>query len=134
MFSPAINDIARDLNAPMSSVIGAATGYVLTMGIGPIVLAPMSETFGRRLVYFWCYGIFCVLQIPTALSPNVETLITLRVLCGLLGSCGIACGGGTINDMFVCLPTAPNRNQGLVRMLTIIRPLMNALQSSAGTS
>lgn len=105
MFTPAIGSIAEDLDTPTTSVVAAATGYVITLGIGPVILAPLSETFGRRPVYFWCYGLFCLLQIPTALSPNVETLVVLRVFCGFLGSCGIACGGGTISDMFVRQPS-----------------------------
>jgi len=43
---------------------------------------------------------FSLLQIPTALSPNVATLIVLRTLSGFFGSVGIANGGGTISDMF----------------------------------
>ena len=70
------------------------------LGIGPLILAPLSETFGRRKVYLVCFGIFAVLQIPTALSPNIEFLIAVRTICGLFGSVGIANGGGTLSDMF----------------------------------
>ncbi|KAI9810683.1 MAG: hypothetical protein M1827_006142 [Pycnora praestabilis] len=40
-------------------------------------------------------------MIPTALSPNVETLVAMRTLSGFFGSVGIANGGGTISDMFL---------------------------------
>ena len=41
-----------------------------------------------------------MLQIPTAFSPNVESLIVFRTLAGFFGSVGIANGGGTLSDMF----------------------------------
>ena len=100
MFTPGINQIADDLNTTMHSVVGATTGFTVMLGFGPLVLAPLSETFGRRKLYMACFTMFALLQIPTALSPNVETLIALRTISGAFGSVGIANGGGTISDMF----------------------------------
>lgn len=116
MFTPGIDQIAEDLATVPDNVIGATTGFVVFLGIGPLVLAPLSESFGRRRLYTICFSIFALLQIPTALSPNVQTLITVRTFSGFFGSTfelilsdcgsfelgvGIANGGGTISDMFV---------------------------------
>jgi multidrug resistance protein len=100
MFTPGIRQIAEDLKVTEQAVIGATTGFVVSLGVGPLVLAPLSETFGRRKLYIICFSIFTMLQIPTALSPNIATLITLRTLSGFFGSVGIANGGGTLSDMF----------------------------------
>lgn len=100
MFTPGINTIADDLGTTSNWVIGATTGFVIGLGVGPLVFAPLSETFGRRRLYLVCFSIFSLLQIPTALSVNVQMLIAMRSLAGLFGSVGIANGGGTINDMF----------------------------------
>ncbi|KKY38213.1 putative membrane transporter [Diaporthe ampelina] len=100
MFTPGINSIAEDLGTTMNVVIGATTGFTVMLGFGPLILAPLSETFGRRTLYLSCFSVFTLLQVPTALSPNVETLIAMRVLSGAVGSVGIANGGGTISDMF----------------------------------
>lgn len=51
-------------------------------------------------MYLTCFGLFAVLQIPSALSPNIETLIAMRTLSGFFGSVGIANGGGSLSDMF----------------------------------
>jgi multidrug resistance protein len=100
MFTPGIREIADDLGVPEETVIGATTGFVVFLGIGPLFLAPLSETFGRRRLYLICFGAFALLQIPTALSPNVAFLIAARTISGFFGSVGIANGGGTISDMF----------------------------------
>lgn len=100
MFTPGIEQIADDLNSTKQSVIGATTGFVIMLGFGPLVLAPLSETFGRRVIYIICFVCFTILQIPSALAPNVSALIAARTLSGAFGSVGIANGGGTISDMF----------------------------------
>jgi multidrug resistance protein len=69
------------------------------LGVGPLILAPLSETFGRRVLYLSCFTAFSLLQIPSALTPNIETLIFVRTLAGFFGSVSIANGGGTISDM-----------------------------------
>jgi MFS family permease len=86
MFTPGISQIAKDLNASEQEVIATTTGFVIMLGFGPLVLAPLSETLGRRNVYIWSFSIFTLLQIPTALSPNVGFLIACRTVSGLFGS------------------------------------------------
>ncbi|KAF2026014.1 MFS general substrate transporter [Setomelanomma holmii] len=101
MFTPGIDEIAKDLHCSTIAVIGTTTGFVVMLGIGPLILAPLSETFGRRIVYLTCFAVFTLLQIPAALAPNIAFLITVRSITGFFGSVGIANGGGTISDMFV---------------------------------
>ncbi|XP_014560036.1 hypothetical protein COCVIDRAFT_90080 [Bipolaris victoriae FI3] len=108
MFTPGIAQIAKDLNCSTTAVIGTTTGFVVMLGIGPLILAPLSETFGRRKIYLTCFCIFTLLQIPTALAPNIAFLITVRSITGFFGSVGIANGGGTISDMFL-----PNERAGV---------------------
>jgi MFS family permease len=100
MFTPGISQIAKDLNTDEQKVIATTTGFVIMMGIGPLVLAPFSETFGRRLLYIWCFSVFTLLQLASALSPNIATLIALRTISGFFGSVGLANGGGTLSDMY----------------------------------
>ncbi|KAG8631565.1 hypothetical protein KVT40_000705 [Elsinoe batatas] len=99
-FTPGLQQIADDLGTDKNTVIGTTTGFVVCLGIGPLFLAPLSETYGRRNLYLICFGVFSLLQIPTALAPNVQTLIAMRTIAGFFGSVGIANGGGTISDMF----------------------------------
>ncbi|KAF2088224.1 MFS general substrate transporter [Saccharata proteae CBS 121410] len=100
MFTPGIPQIAEGLLTDEKTVIGATTGFVVMLGVGPLILAPLSETFGRRKLYLICFSLFTLLQIPTALSPNIATLLALRTIAGFFGAVGIANGGGTISDMF----------------------------------
>jgi multidrug resistance protein len=100
-FMPAIADMARDLKTSEQNVIGATTTYAIALGVGPLILAPCSELFGRRKLYLSCFSLFAIMQIPTALSPNIACLLVCRTLAGLFGSVGMANGGGSLNDMYV---------------------------------
>jgi multidrug resistance protein len=81
-------------------VLLGQTGFVCMLGIGPLFHAPMGETFGRRPVYMTNLAIFTLLQMASALAPNVASFIAFRTLSGFFGSVGVANGGGTISDMF----------------------------------
>ncbi|KAK0119202.1 hypothetical protein ONS95_008061 [Cadophora gregata] len=108
MFAPGIEQIAGSLHATTDGVIGCQTGFVVMLGVGPLILAPLSETFGRKPLYLVCFTIFTLLQIPTALAKSLPVLITLRTIAGFFGSIGIANGGGTISDMY-----APSERAGI---------------------
>lgn len=86
MFTPGISQIAKDLNTNEQEVIATTTGFVIMMGFGPLVLAPFSETFGRRRLYIVCFSVFTLLQLASALSPNIGALIALRTISGFFGS------------------------------------------------
>ena len=58
MYTPGIQQIADEFGVSMDAVIATTTGYVIFMGIGPLILAPLSETFGRRKIYIICFAIF----------------------------------------------------------------------------
>ena len=38
MFTPGISEIAKDLNTSASTVVGATTGFVVFLGLGPLIL------------------------------------------------------------------------------------------------
>lgn len=107
IFAPAIDEVARTFNSDAQTVLAGQTVFVCMLGIGPLFLAPMSETFGRRNIFLINLAIFTLLQIPTALAPNVESFIVLRLLSGFFGSVGVANGGGTISDIFDASERAP---------------------------
>lgn len=103
MFTPGIKQIAHDLDTDEKNVIATTTGFVVMLGLGPLVLAPFSETFGRRNVYLWCFASFTLLQIPTALAPNVQTLIILRTIAGFFGSESLFLSLSLSPSVCVCL-------------------------------
>ncbi|KAJ5113437.1 bicyclomycin resistance protein [Penicillium angulare] len=73
--------------------------YILGFAAGPLFIAPLSEIYGRVIVYHFCNIGFTVFAAGCALAPNIHTLIVFRFLNGLFGSCPATIGGGSITDM-----------------------------------
>lgn len=67
--------------------------------VGPLIMAPMSELFGRRHIYNIANVGFCAFSLGCGLTRNMGALIALRFLQGCAASCSINNGGGTIGDI-----------------------------------
>ncbi|KAK7703155.1 hypothetical protein SLS57_011038 [Botryosphaeria dothidea] len=70
--------------------------YILGFAVGPLMLAPLSEYFGRNPVYVWSWLLLVIFQIPLALAPNIATVIVCRLLQGFFGSAPLTNTGGTL--------------------------------------
>lgn len=92
--------------------------YVLGLALGPIVLAPISEQYGRLVIYHLCMAIFLVFTIACAVSKTLTQLIVFRFFAGCSGSAPIAMGGGTVSDVF--LPQA----RGAAMSIWAVGPLL----------
>lgn len=74
--------------------------YILGFAIGPLLLAPLSEYYGRSPIYFGAWFVLVIFQLPLALAPNIGTIIVCRFIAGLGGSAPLTNTGGTISDLF----------------------------------
>ncbi|KAL1858190.1 hypothetical protein Daus18300_010072 [Diaporthe australafricana] len=75
------------------------TTYLLGLATGSLVVAPMSELFGRRPVYLVCLLVSTLLVIPCALATSLAEIIVVRFFGAVFGSVMICNGAGTINDI-----------------------------------
>ncbi|KAK9413323.1 putative Major facilitator superfamily (MFS) profile domain-containing protein [Seiridium unicorne] len=79
-------------------VLGVTT-YLFGLGFGPLVIAALAETFGRRPLYAVSLFLFCILQIPSAVASNMATLLSTRFFSGFVGSVMLSNAPGTVNDI-----------------------------------
>lgn len=92
--------------------------YLLGYVFGPLVLAPLSELYGRVVVYNICNFGFVIWNIASALANNLRALIVFRLLAGLAGSAPMTIGAGTIADM------VPVEKRGIAMMGWIMGPVL----------
>ncbi|KAK4636429.1 Efflux pump atB [Fulvia fulva] len=76
------------------------TTFVCGLGLGPMVLSPLSEFYGRRIIYLCAFGMYFIWLIPCALANNITCMLIVRFLDGLAGSAFLSVAGGTVGDMF----------------------------------
>ena len=73
--------------------------FVLGFAIGPLLWAPLSELYGRQILFTVTYAGLTAFNAGAAGSQNIQTLIVLRFLAGAIGSSPLTNAGGVIADM-----------------------------------
>lgn len=92
--------------------------YILGFAAGPLVIAPLSEMFGRVPIYNICNVLFVVFTVACAVAPSMSSLIAFRFLAGCFGIAPITNGGGTIADIM------PPEKRGSAMSIWAIGPLL----------
>lgn len=100
MFAPGIPEVLHEFRTS-NSLLGSfvVSVYILGYAFGPLVIAPLSELYGRLIAYHTCNVLFLVFTIACAVSSNMNMLIGFRFVQGVFGSCPLTIGGGTIADV-----------------------------------
>lgn len=83
---------------PTVATLGVTT-YLLGLACGSLVVAPMSELFGRRPVYLVCLAVSALLVLPCALATSLAEIIVVRFFGAVFGAVMICNGAGTIADI-----------------------------------
>ncbi len=52
--------------------------FVLGLGLGPLVASPISDIYGRRIVYCVSFSLFFVFTFPVAFAPNISKCVLVR--------------------------------------------------------
>jgi multidrug resistance protein len=79
-------------------VLGLTT-YLAGLALGSLILAPLSEMYGRRPVYLIAVAMFTVLIIPCALAQNLATILAVRFFVAFAGAAMISNAPGTVSDI-----------------------------------
>ena len=119
MFAPGIPDVMSEFkstNTQLASFVVSV--YVLGYAFGPLIIAPLSELYGRLPVYHVCNVMFVMFTVACAVASNLNMLIGFRFLEGTFGSAPLTIGGGTIADMI------PQEKRGGVMAIWAMGPLM----------
>ncbi|KAK4100339.1 MFS general substrate transporter, partial [Parathielavia hyrcaniae] len=75
------------------------TSYLLGLAAGSVVVAPMSELYGRRVVYLVCMAVFVLLIVPCGLAGSLGVMVGVRFIGAVFGAAMISNSPGTIVDI-----------------------------------
>ncbi|KAK7060608.1 hypothetical protein VNI00_001374 [Paramarasmius palmivorus] len=97
MIAPAGTLIAEEFKITDDFVVNMITSvFVLAYAVGPLIIGPLSELFGRKyvgtianIIYFGC-----------GFARNTGQLIAFRFLSGIGGSAPFAVSGGVLGDIW----------------------------------
>ncbi|OCF34125.1 hypothetical protein I316_04074 [Kwoniella heveanensis BCC8398] len=74
---------------------------LVSIAFAPLLLAPLSEVFGRNMIYQVTSIINAILFIPQVWSKNHDGVLVCRWFQGIAQSVGNSMVGGTVADMFL---------------------------------
>ncbi|CZR54366.1 probable mfs-multidrug-resistance transporter [Phialocephala subalpina] len=99
-YSGGIEEILAEFSIGTEVATLGISLFVLGFAIGPLIWAPMSELYGRQVLFFGTYAILTFFNAGAAGAQNAQTLIILRFFAGAFGSSPLTNAGGVIADMF----------------------------------
>jgi MFS family permease len=91
----------EQLHSSRTLVLLGITFFTLTFGASPLLLAPISEVYGRTYLYNVSALVFTLFFIPQALARNIETMLISRFIAGIAGSSAVSLVGGTLADLWI---------------------------------
>jgi multidrug resistance protein len=119
IFSPGVPQLMQEFGSSNDELAAFVVSvYVLGFAFGPLLIAPLSEIYGRLILYHACNVGFIAFVLGCALAPSLNALIVFRFFSGLFGSCPLTNGGGTIADMIT------QEHRGVAMAAFSIGPLM----------
>lgn len=100
MLAPGVQLVMQDYNTDSTTFATFVVSiFVLGFACGPLLLAPLSELYGRVIVYNITNLLFLAFTCLCALSQNQSMLLAFRFLSGFAGVATITIGSGTIADI-----------------------------------
>lgn len=99
LYISSIPSIAHDLGTTASQVQLTLSLFFFGSGIGQLLLGPLSDSLGRRPVLVGGFTVFALAGIATIFTPNIETLIALRLVQGISGSVGMVLARAIAADL-----------------------------------
>jgi MFS family permease len=129
MVAPSTSQLMNEFHFT-SDVLGAfvVSVYLLGYAIGPLILAPLSELYGRMPVYHVCNTLYLVWTVACALAPNLSAMIVFRLIAGMAGSAPLTIGAGTLADMI------PVEKRGLAMGAWMLGPVLGPVIGPIGAS
>jgi multidrug resistance protein len=100
ILAPAVPLVMADFNTTSDTFATLVVSiFVLGFACGPLLLAPLSELYGRLPVYHVTNFLFILFTCLCALATSPAALLALRFLSGFAGVASITVGPGTIADL-----------------------------------
>jgi len=128
MFAPGAAELSDEFNVTSATVTAMTVSlYVLGFALGPLLLAPLSELYGRLIIYHFCNMVYMAFTIGCAFSTNVAMFLVFRIIAGCAASGPMSIGGGTVADLFV------QEQRGKAMALFAVGPLLGPVSYPPST-
>jgi multidrug resistance protein len=119
MFAPGIPQIMAEFHSTSSTTATFMVSiYILGFVFGPLVVAPLSEIYGRWILYNVGNLLLTAFTIGTARSTSIGMILAFRFLMGFAACVPITIGSGSIADIM------PIETRGRAMSIWALGPLL----------
>lgn len=131
-YTGGISEVLREFGVVQEIGILGISLFVVGFAVGPLIWAPLSELYGRQILFFGTYMALTAFNGGAAGAPNIQSLIVLRFFAGTFGSSPLTNSGGvyvvTYQSKFSLLRM---KNNALTYLAQIGSPTCSAPRSEA---
>lgn len=101
MYLPALPALGADLGASESAVQLTLTGTLIGLGLGQLIIGPLSDAVGRRKPLIAGTVVHIAASVLCLIAPNVTVLGILRTLQGFGAAATMVVAMAVVRDLFV---------------------------------
>lgn len=129
LYLPALPDLTDDLSASPSSVQLTLTGILVGLGLGQLVIGPLTDIYGRKRPLLVGIAVNVVTALLCAVAPTILVLDVLRVLQGVGAAAASVVAMAVVRDLFAGAAAA-----GVISRLVMVMALAPVLAPSLGSA
>ena len=100
MYLPSFPTIVSAFDTTASFVQVSLTACLLGIGLGQLILGPMSDVHGRKKPLLIALIVYFIASILCVFSPNIGFFIAARFLQGFAASAGIVISRAVVRDLY----------------------------------
>jgi MFS transporter, DHA1 family, multidrug resistance protein len=100
LYLPALPTITGELLTTSATVQLTLTGTLLGLGLGQLVIGPLSDRFGRKRPLLAGAAVHVIASLLCIVAPNVAVLGGLRLLQGLGAAAGFVVAMAIVRDLY----------------------------------
>jgi DHA1 family bicyclomycin/chloramphenicol resistance-like MFS transporter len=122
MYLAGLPALGRALHTSASAAQLSLTAFLIGLAVGQIVLGPVSDAFGRRVLLLAGPAAFVVASVVCAVAPNATVLIAARLVQGFVGAAGMVCAPAVVSDYYT--GDDATRRFGLITAVSLLAPIV----------
>ena len=95
-----VTEMIVEFNTSLNVVKASVFLFVGSFCVAPLLWAPLSEMFGRKIIFIISFAGFTAFNIGCAFAPNIAAMIVMRILAGAFGSSSMSNAPSMIATLF----------------------------------
>jgi DHA1 family bicyclomycin/chloramphenicol resistance-like MFS transporter len=129
LYLPALPNLTDDLSASASSVQLTLTGVLVGLGLGQLLIGPLTDIYGRRRPLLVGIAVNVVTALLCAVAPTIVVLDILRVVQGVGAAAASVVAMAVVRDLFTGRDAA-----AVISRLVMVMGLAPVLAPSLGSA